>query len=158
MSKRDDLDARKGIRDPWRMHTADREVDPEDASPTGMAGSKHPLDADLLPHTEYVFRCPRSAGDLMVYGAAEANDAATLLTEALLALPTVCEDLATEGIVLVKAEDVKRRGFYIKGKQMALWVADVENTADGLSKLVRVLRQSNERKKLEKAGIIPLLK
>ena len=103
------------------MGTADREPDPEDAAPTGMAGSRHPLDADLLPHTEFVFRCPRSAGDLLIYGADEADAAATLLTDALSAMPMVNEELAAEGIVLVKAEDIGRRDFYIKGKRFALW-------------------------------------
>lgn len=153
-----DHDARKGIHDPWRMHSADREKEP-DEQPVGAPGSSHPLDADLLPHVEYVFRHPRAACDLLIYGAEEATGAADVLTAVLDALPPVVEELHAHGITVVNTDDLDgSRGFFIKGSKRAIYIGEAKSIAEGLTCLARALRQSNHKAELEKAGVIPLIK
>ena len=153
----------RGIHDPWRMHLPDREPDPslKDQTGIGVPGSEHPMDVDLLPHKEYVFRHPRAQGDLLVYGADDPHGAAEMLTTLLWALPQVQAELGEAGITFMKAEKdpAKRpRGFFIQGKHYVVAVTDAVDVADGLTKLVRALRTSEHREALEKAGVIPLIK
>jgi len=154
---------RRGIHDPWRMHLPEREPDPslKDTASAGMQGSPHPLDADLLPHKEFVFRHPHAQGDLLIYGADEAPGAASMLTRVIWAFPQVQVELGEAGINFVKTEpDVEQRprGFFIQGAQYSVWVPDATNVAEGLTRLVRVLFASVHRDALEKAGVIPLIK
>lgn len=148
----------KGIHDPWRMYSPDREKDPDDAAPVGTPGSTHPMDADLLPHKEYVFRHPRAAGDLMVYGADEPVGAAMMLMAVIDNMPEFRQLLEQAGFVWGREDAISVRGFVIKAEGFALCLPNARDTADGLSRLVTTIRRSDQRKQLETAGIIPLLK
>jgi len=149
---------KKGIHDPWRMYDPDREPDP-DEPPVGAAGSSHPLDADLLPHVEYVFRHPRATGDLLIYGGEDAAGAAEVLMAVIFSLPAFQELLRDNGFLWGTHEEVKiQRGFVFKGTTHMLAYPDARSIPDGLSRLVMTIRRSDLAKQLEKAGVVPLLK
>lgn len=155
----DGRDERRGIHDPWRLYSPDREQSP-DETPTGTPGSTHPLDADLLPHQEYVFRHPRASGDLLIYGADTAPGAALLLMAVIANLPAFLEVLKEEGFVWGREKEVPAKGFVIQTEHHRLSLPDAKNTADGLGRLVVSIRRCPKdlQKTLEKAGVIPLIK
>ena len=149
----------KGIHDPWRMYSSDREKDPDETdAPVGAPGSAHPLDADLLPHKEYVFRHPRATGDLLIYGADEAVGAATMLMAVIHSMPAFQELLQDAGFSWGPEATVQQKGFTLKAEGYVLCLPTARNISDGLSRLVITIRRSELQKQLEKAGVIPLLK
>jgi hypothetical protein len=139
------------------MYSPDREKDP-DETPVGTPGSTHPLDADLLPHKEYVFRHPRATGDLLVHGADDAPGAAMMLMAVIENMPAFRQLLEDAGFLYGAEGAVQVRGFVIKAEGYVLCLPTARNTADGLSRLTVTIRRSELREQLEKAGVIPLLK
>lgn len=155
----DGRDERRGIHDPWRLYSPDREQSP-DETPTGTPGSTHPLDADLLPHKEYVFRHPQACGDLLIYGADEAAGAALLLMAVIANVSEFQEMLEDAGFVWGPEKDVPASGFVLQTQHHRLSLPSARNTADGLGRLVMSIRRSPKdvQKTLEKAGVIALTK
>lgn len=150
----------KGINDPWRLYTRKQKSTGNDINDVtiGAPGSIHPLDADLLPQRQYVFRHTQATGDLLVQGADDQEGAAKLLLSVIHNVPSFKKTLEHAGFTYGSVKTLRLKGFIIKAGDYALCLPAARSTASGLSRLVDVIKQSAMKTELRKAGIIPLLK
>lgn len=148
-----------GINDPWRLYSKDRKKEHSDkATPVGAPGSIHPLDTDLLPQKQYVFRHVKSTGDLLIQGADNAKDAAVLLLSVIHYVPAFKTALEGRGFIYGPIKSLKLKGFVIKAGDYALCLPSTKSIAKGLSQLVITIKHCVVNEQLKKAGIIPLVK
>jgi hypothetical protein len=143
-----------GIKDPWRLYEGNRHKEKD--TPTGATGSTHPLDVDLLPHKQYVFRHPRATGDLLIQGADNKEDAAAHLLAVIYKVKAFRNLL--ERMEFIYGIEDGAKGFIIKAGKYVLYLPNAKGVADGLSRLVMAIQHSVLKEQLEKEGIIPLLK
>jgi hypothetical protein len=154
---------KSGYEDPWRPFRKPTEEgeEPKDEGMTGMVGSGHPLDADLIPHKECVLRVPGGAGELLIHGAVTPVGAVRVMLAQLRGDDTILPFLEQEGFVLEPYDETPPRGWHLTDKEHRLRHPDARDTKDGFNRLVMALRRGVRyvpgfRTALRRLGIYPL--
>lgn len=160
-------DERKGIEDPWR-----RKPKPEDGKPagTGLPGSEHMLDWDIMPDVWYTLRVPGAYGALTIHGAKTMEGAAVVFLNHVENSDTLRTVLRQGGFRFCNTEDELPTGYMLhtpdRGK--VLYNPDI-STVDtkrmvrsGFSQLIKTLIRACRhdpkfRTFLKKLGVEPLL-
>jgi len=151
----------KGIHDPWRIHSPDWKP-PDDEAPVGAVGSKHPMDKDLVPHSEFMLRPKGTDSKLLVYGAQNAKEAVENILAAIRKDNQLRTTLIEAGFQFGAKGSVMLKGFHFVGETHVLAYPEADSTADGFHKFTAVLRRANRdlpgfQQRLTKLGLVPLL-
>ena len=154
---------KSGYEDPWRPFrkpTQDGE-EPQDEGMTGMVGSPHPLDADLIPHKECVLRVPGGAGEILIHGAVTPVGAVKVMLAQLRTSTEVQEFLAREGFVLEPYDETPQRGWHLTDRDWRLRCPEARDSRDGFNRLIMALRRGTRyvpgfRDALKRLGIYPM--
>lgn len=153
-----DTKSAKGIQDPWRMHTGEREVKDANGEVVGSHKSSHPMDADLLPHCEYFLRMKDSIGDFIIYGSKEGQEAVDRIANVIKTLGGLESELEQQGILVLTKSMSQRTGFTLYGDTLTINYAEADSPLDGFNHIFKCLRRSMYAEALKRAGIITVLK
>ncbi len=152
-----------GYEDPWRPFNkpTDEGQEPEDKGLTGMVGSDHPLDADLIPHKECVLRVPGGAGELLIHGAVTPVGGVHVMLSQIRSNDMVSKFLESEGFVLEPHDETPPQGWHLTDRKYRLCYAEARDSKDGFNRLVMALRRGVRyvpgfRDALKRLGIYPL--
>lgn len=161
-------DEYKGVDDPWRRNTKDDAEKKETG--TGLPGSEHMLDWDIMPDIWYALRVPGAYGALVIHGVKTMEGAATLFLTHIENSELLRTTLRQGGFRFCNTDDELPSGYVLHtpDHQKALYNPDISPVdtkrcmRNGFSQLVKTLMRACRqdptfRNFLKKLGVEPLL-